>query len=70
MSHPTNVKSAPARTYSGREPIAGAKLTCRRCERVHPFPHPGGPPVRCECGWWYTNVGGAIQEAFKPRLGV
>jgi hypothetical protein len=70
MSHPSNTGSLPARTYSRRSPISGAKLTCRRCTRVHPYPERNGAPVRCECGWWYTNLNGSIREEFKPRLGV
>jgi hypothetical protein len=70
MSQHSYTKSPPPVTYSARPPLSGPTLTCRRCERVHAYPQPGGPSVRCECGWWYTNIGGLIQEEFKPRLGV
>jgi hypothetical protein len=69
MSQHTPAKSPPALTYTARAPRAGNTLTCRRCGRVHRYPVDGGPPVRCECGWWYTNRGGLIQEEFKPRIG-
>jgi hypothetical protein len=37
---------------------------------VYPYPHDHGAPVRCECGWWYTNLGqGKIVEEFRPRIG-
>jgi hypothetical protein len=57
-------------TYTARPALAGASVTCTRCKRVYPYPQDGGPAIRCECGWWYENVGGTIQEYFKPRLGV
>ncbi|MBD5656181.1 MAG: hypothetical protein IAI50_13540 [Candidatus Eremiobacteraeota bacterium] len=63
-------KSPPPITYSAQPPVIGASLTCSRCKRVHPYPVEGGRPIRCECGWWYENLNGLIQEDFKPRLGV
>jgi hypothetical protein len=57
-------------TYTAQGPISGATLTCKRCGRTHPYPRAGGPPVRCECGWWYEIAGGKLVEEFKPRLGV
>jgi hypothetical protein len=37
---------------------------------VYPYPPDHGAPVRCECGWWYTNLGhGRIIEEFRPRIG-
>ena len=37
---------------------------------MYPYPHDHGAPVRCECGWWYTNLGhGRIVEEFRPRIG-
>jgi hypothetical protein len=57
-------------TYSAQSPIVGRVLTCKRCGRTYPYPQAGGPPVRCECGWWYENVAGTLMEEFKPRLGV
>jgi hypothetical protein len=37
---------------------------------VYAFPKEQDRPVRCECGWWYTNVGGGkIVEEFHPRIG-
>jgi hypothetical protein len=57
-------------TYTGQDPIRGGKFDCPRCDRVYPFPQEHGRPVRCECGWWYTNVGGGkIVESFHPRIG-
>jgi hypothetical protein len=57
-------------TYTGPDPIRGGTFECPRCERVYPFPKAHGSPVRCECGWWYTNLGGSrIVEAFHPRIG-
>ncbi len=70
MSSHSTKPSPPAKTYTARDPIAGQKLTCRRCSRVHAFPRPADPPIRCECGWWYTNHAGRIEEEFKPRLGA
>jgi hypothetical protein len=70
MSQHSPKASPPIKTYTPRAPIVGQKLTCRRCGRVHAFPHPEDPPIRCECGWWYVNHGGRIEEEFKPRLGA
>ena len=61
--------SPPASTYTPAETSAGRRFTCRRCARVYPYPADGGAPVRCECGWWYTNRGGRIGEEFRPRIG-
>ena len=63
-------KSPPPRTYTASAPLGAQVLTCTRCAREYPYPRPGAPPIRCECGWWYSNVDGMIVEAFKPRLGV
>ncbi len=57
-----------ATTYTDAGPIAGRKFTCKRCGRAYPYPQPGDRPIRCECGWWYTNAGGRIVEEFRPRL--
>ena len=62
--------SPPARTYTAREPLAGSVLTCPRCSRSYAYPQRGAPAIRCECGWWYTNVDGRIEEEFKHRFGV
>jgi hypothetical protein len=70
MSQHVHAKSPPPVTYTARPPLEGHTFTCRRCGRVHPYPQDGGPAARCECGWWYENHGGLIQEEFKPRLGV
>jgi len=69
MSHSSKA-SPPIKTYTARPPIAGRKMTCRRCDRVYAFPRPGDPPIRCECGWWYVNNGGRIEEHFKSRIGA
>jgi hypothetical protein len=67
--HKSNPSAAPV-TYTGRAPLGPQTLTCRRCKRVHAYPVDGGKPIRCECGWWYENRNGLIQEQFKSRLGV
>ena len=60
----------PSNTYTGVPVNHGPTFTCSRCERVYPYPHENGAPVRCECGWWYYNLGhGNMVEAFKPRIG-
>ncbi len=65
-----NSAAAPAVTYTPDGPIEGRTFTCPRCKRVYPYPQERGAPVRCECGWWYSNVGrGRIVEAFRPRIG-
>jgi len=70
MSHPES-PSPEARTYTAADPIVGAKLTCTRCGRAYAYPEPGGPAIRCECGWRYeSDKVGAIQERFAPRIGV
>jgi len=57
-------------TYTADDPIRGAKFECPRCNRVYAFPKENERPVRCECGWWYTNRGGErIVETFHPRIG-
>ena len=62
--------SAAAITYTPAEAVHGPTFTCPRCERVYPYPVDHGSPVRCECGWWYTNLGhGRIVEEFRPRIG-
>jgi len=70
MSAHANRPSPPPRTYTARPPLTDQTMTCRRCGRVYPYPAPGGPAIRCECGWRYVNRGGLIEEEFKPRLGV
>jgi hypothetical protein len=55
-------------TYTGAPAIAGKKLVCKRCHRVHAYPSAGDRPVRCECGWWYYNDGVALREAYWQRL--
>ncbi len=62
--------SPAAVTYTPSGAIHGPTFTCPRCERVYPYPPDHGAPVRCECGWWYTNLGhGKIIEEFRPRIG-
>ena len=56
-------------TYTARRPIAGRHLRCRRCGRAYAYPEVNGPPIRCECGWWYFNHAGRIEEEFRPRIG-
>ena len=55
-------------TYTPAPPIEGRKFTCKRCKRVYGYPEASGKPVRCECGWWYSNVGGHITEKFMQRI--
>jgi hypothetical protein len=65
-----NAPSKPPVTYTPAEATPGPTFTCPRCERVYPYPVDHGAPVRCECGWWYTNLGhGRIVEEFRPRIG-
>ncbi|HEX3464439.1 MAG TPA: hypothetical protein VHS78_10370 [Candidatus Elarobacter sp.] len=62
--------SAAAITYTPAQRVEGPTFTCPRCDRVYPYPPDHGAPVRCECGWWYTNLGhGRIVEEFRPRIG-
>ncbi|MBV8299461.1 MAG: hypothetical protein JO083_07945 [Candidatus Eremiobacteraeota bacterium] len=62
--------SAAPKTYTPAGRIDGPTFTCPRCGRVYRYPVEQGPPVRCECGWWYTNLGrGRIAEEFRPRIG-
>ena len=70
MSQHKDTKSPAPVTYTARPPLGARTLTCSRCKRVHAYPVEGRKPIRCECGWWYENRGGMIQEQFKPRLGV
>jgi hypothetical protein len=61
---------AAPRTYTPARTAAGPLFTCPRCKRTYPYPHDYERPIRCECGWWYTNVGhGSIVEEFRPRIG-
>jgi hypothetical protein len=57
-------------TYTSQNPIAGPNFTCPRCKRVYAYPADMDRPIRCECGWWYRNLGhGKIIEEFHPRIG-
>jgi hypothetical protein len=57
-------------TYTSAGNLTGPTFTCSRCKRVYPYPPDQGRPIRCECGWWYYNLGhGRIMEEFKPRIG-
>jgi hypothetical protein len=62
--------SPPAKTYAARPPVGSQKLTCSRCAREYPYPKPGAPAIRCECGWRYENRDGLIAEEFRSRLGI
>ena len=65
-----NAPSKPAITYTPARRADGPIFTCPRCDREYAYPVDHGPPVRCECGWWYTNLGhGRIVEEFRPRIG-
>ena len=50
------------------KPLGTKKFVCKRCHRVYNYPEPGDSPIRCECGWWYMNLGGTIREAYCQRL--
>ena len=57
-------------TYTPQQPNGGPTFTCPRCMRVYPFPNDTDKPIRCECGWWYRNLGeGNIVDEFHPRIG-
>lgn len=57
-------------TYTSQRVAPGPTFTCPRCKRVYAFPRREDKPIRCECGWWYTNVGhDEIVEEFRPRIG-
>ena len=59
-----------AKTYTAESTLTGPTFTCSRCRRVYAYPVDHGKPIRCECGWWYRNLGhGRIVEEFKPRIG-
>jgi hypothetical protein len=58
------VAEVESMTYGKKPPIVGRELKCPRCARDHAYPKPGDRPVRCDCGWWYQNVGGRIFEKF------
>ena len=65
-----NAPSKPPLTYTPAAAHPGPTFTCPRCSREYAYPHDHGAPVRCECGWWYTNLGhGRIVEEFRPRIG-
>ena len=56
-------------TYTSQKSVAGQKFTCPRCLACTRTPT-AAKSIRCECGWWYTNVGhDELVEAFKPRIG-
>ena len=56
-------------TYTSQQPVTGPTFTCPRCRRVYAYPQENGRPIRCECGWWYSNAGGKIVAEFRPRIG-
>ena len=57
-------------TYTPQAAAPGPTFTCKRCHRVYPYPGVNDGPIRCECGWWYSNAGhNKIVEEFKPRIG-
>jgi|HubBroStandDraft_1064217.scaffolds.fasta_scaffold06562_2 hypothetical protein len=69
-SHRYDSTVAPAVTYTAEGAVSGPTFICPRCDRVYPYPVDHGAPVRCECGWWYTNLGhGRVIEEFRPRIG-
>ncbi len=60
----------PAQTYTAAPKLSGPTFTCSRCRRVYAYPLDHGKPIRCECGWWYFNLGhGRIVEEYRPRIG-
>ena len=59
-----------SKTFTADDHINGRSFVCPRCSRVYAFPEPAGPPIRCECGWWYTmDANGVLKEEFKTRIG-
>lgn len=46
------------------------RFVCKRCKREYDYPQEGARPIRCECGWWYKNAGGAIHEYYWERIGM
>ena len=57
-------------TYTPARQAGGPSFTCTRCKRKYPYPQDHSRPIRCECGWWYRNVGeGTIIEEFHTRIG-
>ena len=57
-------------TYTPATNTGGPQFTCKRCKRVYPYPQDHARPIRCECGWWYKNLGeGTIIEEFHTRIG-
>jgi len=57
-------------TYTAAPNPGGPQFTCSRCHRTYAYPADHGKPIRCECGWWYYNVGhGRFMEEYKPRIG-
>jgi hypothetical protein len=57
-------------TYTPQQGKSGPTFSCPRCQRVYPYPTDFDRPIRCECGWWYKNVGhSTIVEEFRPRIG-
>ena len=60
----------PAVTYTPQYSSRGPIFKCTRCKRTYPYPADHEKPIRCECGWWYRNIGdGKIIEAFHTRIG-
>lgn len=55
-------------TYTSSARPVGKRFVCKRCKRIYNYPDPGGPPIRCECGWWYENDHGTIKERFWQRI--
>jgi hypothetical protein len=57
-------------TYTPQNLPGGPTFKCSRCHRVYPYPCDHEKPIRCECGWWYRNLGeGKIIEEFHSRIG-
>ena len=57
-------------TYTSEKNAGGPTFKCSRCQRVYPYPPDHAKPIRCECGWWYRNIGdGHIIEEFHTRIG-
>lgn len=55
-------------TYTPAPTIEGRVFVCKRCSRRYAYPQPGERPIRCECGWWYSNDGAGICEAYWQRI--
>ena len=65
-SSPRKADPVAAVTYTAKDRSPGRSSRVRAAIASYPYPHDGEKPIRCECGWWYTNVGHSeIVEEFQ-----